>query len=97
MMRMIQPMRGISASSWNQPLRSVSCSLRVPTAIYGRKVASENSPATLWLTAPSARLARKQNNAHHQNSERPAQPENTTYLVKHVRIDSPKLIGPPHG
>src|ERR1022692_133373 len=92
---MIQPMTGRIQSSCHQPLRSVSCRRRAPTANEGSNVASENNPETdrfWWVTTEMVILTRKMNSVYHQNSGRFARPLKSAYFAKQVLIESTKFM-----
>src|SRR5271166_6361399 len=88
-------MIGMNHSSCHQPLRSVSCRRRAPTASEGSSVASENRPEAERLSALIAKLTRNMNSQYHQYSGRFARPLKSAYLLKQVLIASVKpMIAP---
>ena len=74
--------------SCHQPLRFVSCSLRVAAEIAGVNVMSEKIPLSRWLTGTSAKPPTTMNRTNHQYSEREASPWKSKYFAKQVWIDS---------
>ena len=82
----MMPIRGMKLISHHQPLRSVSCSLRIPTASDGRKVARlQIDESTVVLPETNTRsmidramLTRTLNRIQYQNSDRDARPEKPT-------------------
>jgi len=93
--KIIHPMTGISHNRTNQPLWSVSCNRRTPTARPGKNTAREKRPPAVSLIMPVAADARTTNRNHHQYSERVAHPSNVAYLEKQMLMDSPNVMMPP--
>ena len=89
----------VKPSSIHQPLKSMSCRRRTPTASIGRKSASRTKPMlssaafvpskcckTAWTTRPR-RVPNKEN---HQYSARVARPRKVAYFLKQRMMDSLK-------
>jgi hypothetical protein len=95
MISKIHPIKGISPSSSNHPLRFVSCSLRAPTARQGKRVPRLKRIDTVSLITVAAIEAKTTNRVHHQYSDRDARPLKSAYLEKHVLIDSTNVIVSP--
>lgn len=88
MIVMIQPTMGMMPTSCAQPLRSVSWSRLVVTAMYGSKVARVKASESFSLMMLRHAVAMRLNKTHHQNSDRDAVPRKVAYLLKQVLIDS---------
>src|SRR5487761_2637827 len=91
-MTRIRPIKGISTINCHHPLRSMSCSRRATTAMFGRNTPRENKAETTSPTTEAAAEARNTNSIHHHISGRDARPLKSAYLEKQVLIDSVKVI-----
>ena len=85
--------KGASARSCHQPLRFVSCSLLVPAASIGSKVASANNEQTLGEMVHAAALPSTTARKNHQYSVRVARPLKLAYLARQAFTASKNVIG----